>query len=71
MDGGIRRFGDARPAARWCNGSTPTPVAGGHGSNLWRALSTSHNTTSPVTVEAIGGYGLAGEKVSEAVTFSE
>ena len=25
MDGGTRRFGDARPAARWCNGSTPIP----------------------------------------------
>lgn len=29
------------------------------------------DTTSPVTVEAIGGYGLAGEKVSETVTLSE
>lgn len=29
MDGGIRRFGDARPTARWCNGSTPA---------LWREV---------------------------------
>ena len=29
MDGGTRRFGDARPTARWCNGSTPA---------LWREV---------------------------------
>ena len=29
MDGGIRRFGDARPTACWCNGSTPA---------LWREV---------------------------------
>lgn len=46
MDGGIRRFGDARPTARWCNGSTPAPVAGGPGSNP-EAGADAHTIRSP------------------------